>query len=130
MIDARWDKQLSSPLYSAGYFLNHGIFFKPSFKKQKEVARGLLSTIIALVPDDYMQDLISSQLEEYKQATCDSGMLIDRAIGRTKEALDPDSLDNINVFEEESVITQEDLDNDGVCDVLQPKHAAVNLEDA
>ncbi|KAK2977518.1 hypothetical protein RJ640_029402 [Escallonia rubra] len=52
-----------------------------------------------------------------------------RAIGRTKEALDPVSLDNIDVSEEESVITQEDLDNDGGCDVLQLEPAAVNLED-
>ncbi|KAK3024556.1 hypothetical protein RJ639_043496 [Escallonia herrerae] len=76
VIDARWDKQLSSPLHSAGCFLNPRIFFKPSFKKQKEVTRGLLSTTTALVPDDYMQDLISSQLEEYKQATSDFGMPI------------------------------------------------------
>ncbi|KAK3026709.1 hypothetical protein RJ639_041322 [Escallonia herrerae] len=130
VIDARWDKQLSSPLHSAGCFLNLGIFFKPSFKKQKEVTRGLLSTITALVHDDYMQDLISSQLEEYKQATGDFGMAIavrqreklNPGYGRTKEALDPVSLDNIDVLadwvsEEESVITQEDLDND------------VNLED-
>ncbi|KAK3006446.1 hypothetical protein RJ639_015956 [Escallonia herrerae] len=57
-----------------------------------------------------------------------------RAIGRTKEALDSVSLDNIDVLadwvsEEESVITQEDLDNDGGWDVLQPKPDAVNLED-
>ncbi|KAK3041213.1 hypothetical protein RJ639_028473 [Escallonia herrerae] len=76
VIDARWDKQLPSPLHSAGCFLNPGIFFKPSFKNKKEVTRGLLSTITALVPDDYMQDLISSQLEEYKQATGDFGMPI------------------------------------------------------
>ncbi|KAK3000622.1 hypothetical protein RJ639_020714 [Escallonia herrerae] len=46
-----------------------------------------------------------------------------RAIGRTKEAFDPVSLDNIDVLadwvsEEESVISQEDLDNDGGWDVL------------
>ncbi|KAK2985205.1 hypothetical protein RJ640_010494, partial [Escallonia rubra] len=86
VIDARWDKQLSSPLHSAGCFLNPGIFFKPSFKKQKEVTRGLLSTITALVPDDYMQDLISSQLEEYKQAIGDFGMPI--AV-RQREKLNP-----------------------------------------
>ncbi|KAK3020407.1 hypothetical protein RJ639_045712 [Escallonia herrerae] len=136
VIDARWDKQLSSPLYSAGCFLNPRIFFKPSFKKQKEFTRGLLSTITALVTDDYMQDLISSQLEEYKQATGDFGMPI-AVCQREKlnpEALDPVSLDNIDVLadwvsEEEFVITQEDLDNDGGWDVLQPEPAAVNLED-
>ncbi|KAK2975420.1 hypothetical protein RJ640_014001 [Escallonia rubra] len=136
VINARWDKQLSSPLHSAGCYLNPGIFFKPSFKKQEEVTRGLLSTITALVPDDYMQDLISSQLEEYKQAMGDFGMAI---VVRQREklnleALDPVSLDNIDVLadwvsEEESVITQEDLDNDGGWDVLQPEPIGVNLED-
>ncbi|KAK2991264.1 hypothetical protein RJ640_023678 [Escallonia rubra] len=201
VIDARWDKQISSPLHSAGCFLNPGIFFQALFQEAKG----------ALVSDDYMQDLICSQLEEYKQATGDFGMAIavrqceklnpvawweqfgnncpdlqkfaicvlsqctsatgcernwsvfefihskkhnrlehkrlndlvfvhynlklrERAIGRTKEALDPVSLDNIDVLadwvsEEESVTTQEDLDNDGGWDVLQPEPVAVNLED-
>ncbi|KAK2992386.1 hypothetical protein RJ640_018305 [Escallonia rubra] len=57
-----------------------------------------------------------------------------RAISRTKEALDPLSLDNIDVLadwvsEEKSVITQEDLDNDGGWDLLQPEPIGVNLED-
>ncbi|KAK3041212.1 hypothetical protein RJ639_028472 [Escallonia herrerae] len=56
------------------------------------------------------------------------------AIGQTKEALDQVSLDNIDVLadwvsEEESIITLEDLDNDGGWDVLQPEPAAVNLKD-
>ncbi|KAK3002959.1 hypothetical protein RJ639_017965 [Escallonia herrerae] len=65
------DKQLSSPLHSPGCLLNPGTCFKPSFKKQKEVTRGLLSTITTLVPDDYTQDLT-----KYKQATGDFGMAI------------------------------------------------------
>ncbi|KAK3020167.1 hypothetical protein RJ639_003065 [Escallonia herrerae] len=77
VIDARWVKQLSSPLHSA-------------------------------VPDDYMQDLISLQLEEHKQATGDFGMAI--AI-RQHAKLNPD------------------LDNDGGWDVLQLEPAIVNLED-
>ncbi|KAK3041524.1 hypothetical protein RJ639_002210, partial [Escallonia herrerae] len=86
VIDVRWDKQLSSPLHSARCFLNPGIFFKPSFEKQKEVTRDLLSTITTLVPDDYMQDLISSQLKEYKQAMGYFGMAI--AV-RQREKLNP-----------------------------------------
>nr|TKS15721.1 hypothetical protein D5086_0000029670 [Populus alba] len=60
---------------------------RPSFSKQKEVTRGLLSTITRLVPDCDTQDLISGQLEEYKKATCDFGMPL--AI-RQKEKLNPE----------------------------------------
>ena len=35
VIDARWDKQLHSPLHAAGCFLNPAIYFRPSFKRQK-----------------------------------------------------------------------------------------------
>eukprot|EP00258_Populus_trichocarpa_P049868 XP_024465887.1 uncharacterized protein LOC18102381 [Populus trichocarpa] len=86
VIDARWDKQLHSPLHAAGCFLNPGIYFRPSFSKQKEVTRGLLSTITRLVPDCDTQDVISGQLEEYKKATGDFGMLL--AI-RQREKLNP-----------------------------------------
>ncbi|KAK2979663.1 hypothetical protein RJ640_000605 [Escallonia rubra] len=82
------------------------LYMPPSFKKQKEVTRGLLSTITTLVPDDYMQDLISSQLEEYKQGTCDFCMPI---VVRQREKLNPN--------------------NDGGWNVLQLEPAAVNLED-
>ncbi|KAG6532149.1 hypothetical protein ZIOFF_005987 [Zingiber officinale] len=61
----------------------------PSFTKQKEVARGLLTTITRLVPDDDVQDKISAQLEEYKASTGDFGLSI--AI-RQREKLNPVSL--------------------------------------
>ena len=51
VIDVRWDKQLHSPLHAAGCFLNLAIYFRPSFKRQNEVQRGLLSTLMRLVPD-------------------------------------------------------------------------------
>ncbi|XP_042454226.1 uncharacterized protein LOC122038507 [Zingiber officinale] len=86
VIDARWDKQLHSPLHAAGCFLNPAIYFSPSFTKQKEVARGLLTTITRLVPDDDVQDKISAQLEEYKASTGDFGLSI--AI-RQREKLNP-----------------------------------------
>ena len=86
VIDARWDKQLHSPLHAAGCFLNPGIFFRPSFSKQKEVTRGLLTTIMRLVPDCDTQDNISAQIEEYKRATGDFGMTL--AI-RQREKLNP-----------------------------------------
>lgn len=74
VVDARWDKQLHSPLHAAGCFLNPGIYFRPSFTKQKDVTRGLMLTLTMLVPENSLQERISEQLEEYKQAIGDFGM--------------------------------------------------------
>ncbi|GJM86976.1 hypothetical protein PR202_ga02885 [Eleusine coracana subsp. coracana] len=68
VIDARWDKQLHSPLHAAGCFLNPGIFFNASFTKQKEVGKGLTTTLMWLVADLDVQDKVFSQLEEYKRS--------------------------------------------------------------
>ncbi|XP_050249132.1 uncharacterized protein LOC126696428 [Quercus robur] len=68
-----WDKQLHSPLHAAGCFLNPTIYFRPSFKRQNEVQRGLLSTLMRLVPDPDIQDKISSQFDEYKKSIGDFG---------------------------------------------------------
>ncbi|GKV47791.1 hypothetical protein SLEP1_g54653 [Rubroshorea leprosula] len=86
VIDARLDKQLYSPLHAAGCFLNPSIYFKPSFNKQTTVTRGLLNTLTTLISDEDKQDLISSQLEEYKKATGTFGMSL--AI-RQREKLNP-----------------------------------------
>ena len=56
VIDARWGKQLNSPLHAVGCFLNPAIYFRPSFKRQNEVQGGLLSTLMRLVPDPDIQD--------------------------------------------------------------------------
>nr|XP_023915151.1 uncharacterized protein LOC112026694 [Quercus suber] len=63
-----WDKQLHSPLHAVGCFLHPTIYFRPSFKRQNEVQRGLLSTLMRLIPDPDIQDKISSQLDEYKKS--------------------------------------------------------------
>uniref|UniRef100_A0A7N2MM08 BED-type domain-containing protein n=1 Tax=Quercus lobata TaxID=97700 RepID=A0A7N2MM08_QUELO len=86
VIDTRWDKQLHSPLHAAGCFLNPAIYFRPSFKRQNEVQRGLLSTLMRLVPDPDIQDKISSQLDEYKKSIGDFGTSL--AI-RQRERLNP-----------------------------------------
>ncbi|KAL4614141.1 hypothetical protein ACB092_07G032600 [Castanea dentata] len=86
VIDARWDKQLHSPLHAAGCYLNPEIFFRTSFKKQKEITKGLLSTITRLVPNPDEQDTLSSQIEAYKKALGDFGMHM--AI-RQREKLNP-----------------------------------------
>uniref|UniRef100_A0A6N2MJA2 DUF659 domain-containing protein n=1 Tax=Salix viminalis TaxID=40686 RepID=A0A6N2MJA2_SALVM len=85
VIDARWDKQLHSPLHAAGCFLNPGIYFRLLFKT-KGVTRGLLTTIMRLVPDCDTQDNIIAQIEEYKRATGLFGVTV--AI-RNREKLNP-----------------------------------------
>lgn len=86
VIDARWDKQLHSPLHAAGCFLNPGIYFNPNFTKQKEVGKGLITTIMRLVPDLEVQDNVFSQLEEYKKSVGLFGML---GAVRQREKLNP-----------------------------------------
>jgi hypothetical protein len=68
VIDARWDKQLHSPLHAAGCFLNPGIYFGPKFTKQKEVSKGLVTAIMRLISDLEVQDKVFAQLEEYKKS--------------------------------------------------------------
>ncbi|KAI8528484.1 hypothetical protein RHMOL_Rhmol12G0151600 [Rhododendron molle] len=137
-IDARWNRQLHSPLNAAGCFLNPAIYFKPSFKKKKEVDRGMIQALTVLVPDEHLQDQISAQIEEYKQARGDFNMPLairqreklppvswwgqfrglvlelQRIIRPTKDALDPISLENIDVLddwvsEEPSLLNEEDI---------------------
>ncbi|GKU98298.1 hypothetical protein SLEP1_g11318 [Rubroshorea leprosula] len=103
VIDARWDKQLYSPLHSAGCFLNPGIYFRLDFNKQTAVMRGLLNTLTTLIPDEEKQDLISSQLEEI--------------ICRGKKAMDPLSLENIDILadwmaEEPALLDKDDYNVD------------------
>ncbi|XP_030924837.1 uncharacterized protein LOC115951844 [Quercus lobata] len=85
VIDVRWDKQLNSPLHAAGCYLNPEIFFRPSFKKQKDVTKGLLSTITRLVSDPDEQDILSSQIESYKKSLGDFGMPMEQFGNDTPE---------------------------------------------
>ena len=86
VIDPRWDKQLHSLLHAAGCFLNPAIYFRPSFKRQNEVQRELISTLMRLVLEPDIQDKISSQLDEYKKSIGDFGTSL--AI-RQRERLNP-----------------------------------------
>ena len=54
-------------------FLTPAIYFRPSFKRQNEVQRGLLSTLMRLISDPDIQDKISSQLDKYKKSIGDFG---------------------------------------------------------
>ncbi|XP_077219001.1 uncharacterized protein LOC143853151 [Tasmannia lanceolata] len=74
IIDQRWDRQLHSSLHAAGYFLNPALFFTPTFSRHSEVTRGLLACITRLVPDEGTQDLITNQIEDYREAKGMFGM--------------------------------------------------------
>lgn len=68
VIDKIWDAHLHSPIHAAGYYLNPSLFYSNDFCGDPEVAFGLLSSIVRLVQDSRIQDLISKQLEEYRHA--------------------------------------------------------------
>ncbi|KAL4651026.1 hypothetical protein ACB092_01G128800 [Castanea dentata] len=155
---------------SAGCFLNPAICFRLSFKRQNEVQRGFLSTLMRLVPNPDIQDKISSQLDEYKKSMvswweqfghkapnlqsfairmlsqCCSATgcerindlvfvhynlgLRERNIQSNKYALDPISLDNINlmgdwVAEEPALLNPDDIKWDCLNELI----ALVNVEE-
>ncbi|XP_027941001.1 uncharacterized protein LOC114194784 [Vigna unguiculata] len=59
-VKKRWDKQLHRPLHAAGYFLNPQMHYRPGFKADLEVKRGLMECITRMVEDEDEQTLIMS----------------------------------------------------------------------
>ncbi|XP_020537128.1 uncharacterized protein LOC105640149 isoform X2 [Jatropha curcas] len=82
VIDEIWDNHLHSPLHAAGYYLNPSLFYSTDFYSDPEVAFGLLCCIVRMVQDQHTQDLISSQLDEYRHArgAFKDGSAIDKRI--------------------------------------------------
>ncbi|KAF7130281.1 hypothetical protein RHSIM_Rhsim10G0109700 [Rhododendron simsii] len=68
---------------------------RPFFMKKKEVARRMIQALTVLVPDEHLQDQISAQMEEYKQATGDFNMPL--AI-RQREKLPPGLVPDLQKF--------------------------------
>jgi len=68
-IEQRWSNQLRSPLHAARCILNQGIFFMPSFSKQREVTRGFLTIVTSLIHDFDVQEQISEQLKSYNRTS-------------------------------------------------------------
>ncbi|GLU21905.1 hypothetical protein SLE2022_380170 [Rubroshorea leprosula] len=68
VIDEIWDGQLHSALHAAGYYLNPSLFYSTDFHSDPEVAFGLLCCMVRLVLEQRVQDLISRQLEEYRNS--------------------------------------------------------------
>jgi hypothetical protein len=69
LIDKRWDEQLDSPLYAAGYFLNPQFHYSPGFRDDINVKRGLDHCITRMVADPEERSKIKSQLDDFdKQA--------------------------------------------------------------
>ncbi|MCL7025853.1 hypothetical protein MKW94_028732 [Papaver nudicaule] len=69
VIDGIWDNQLHSSIHSAGYYLNPGLFYFDDFYADAEVAAGLFCCIVRIADDKREQDLITSQLNEYRKAS-------------------------------------------------------------
>ncbi|KAI8544867.1 hypothetical protein RHMOL_Rhmol08G0328200 [Rhododendron molle] len=67
-IDEIWNNHLHSPLHSAGYFLNPGLFYSSDFFTDAEVATGLLCCIVRMVEGKHVQDLVTLQVEQYRAA--------------------------------------------------------------
>eukprot|EP00253_Pinus_taeda_P008626 PITA_08626 len=67
IIDARWDRQLHSPLHAAGYFLNPQYFYdKSKFNEDGEVGKGLMTCMEKCFPDPEHQSHVFSQLQDYR----------------------------------------------------------------
>eukprot|EP00253_Pinus_taeda_P013226 PITA_13226 len=67
IIDARWDRQLHSPLHAAGYFLNPQYFYdKSKFNEDGEVGRELMTCVERCFPDPEQQSRVVSQLQDYR----------------------------------------------------------------
>eukprot|EP00253_Pinus_taeda_P035010 PITA_35010 len=67
IIDARWDRQLHSPLHAAGYFLNPQYFYdKSRFNEDGEVGRGLMTCMERCFPDPEHQSHVFSQQQDYR----------------------------------------------------------------
>ncbi|KAJ8775002.1 hypothetical protein K2173_020006 [Erythroxylum novogranatense] len=76
IINERRKRQLSSPLFVAGAFLNPSVYFRLDVEKQAEVSRGMLMTITTIVPHDSMQIALTTQMEAYKYSYGDFGMSV------------------------------------------------------
>ncbi|XP_042979597.1 uncharacterized protein LOC122309878 [Carya illinoinensis] len=73
IIDSRWDKQLHSPLHAAGYVLNPGIFYSPSFKNKNDVVKGFNSCVMKMELDPDDQDKIIEELDLYRTSVGEFG---------------------------------------------------------
>ncbi|XP_059643392.1 uncharacterized protein LOC132285239 [Cornus florida] len=68
IIDEIWNQHLHSPLHCAGYYLNPVYIYSSDFFIDNEVSSGLLCSIVCMVEDKHVQDLISLQIDEYRMA--------------------------------------------------------------
>ncbi|KAI8540876.1 hypothetical protein RHMOL_Rhmol08G0019000 [Rhododendron molle] len=74
VIDTRWDYQLHRPLHAAAYYLNPKFQYSETFKADREVRKGLYTTIERMYPDMDTRLIIDEQLEKFKNAEGMFGM--------------------------------------------------------
>ncbi|KAG6480983.1 hypothetical protein ZIOFF_057574 [Zingiber officinale] len=72
IIDWRWIRQLTCPLYAAAFFLNPR-FFIIQGDISNEISSGVLDCIEKLVPDANIQDKVQKALSLYKSSSGDFG---------------------------------------------------------
>ncbi|XP_076955044.1 uncharacterized protein LOC143629738 [Bidens hawaiensis] len=70
IIDKRWECQLRRPLHVTRYYLNPEYYYEDEDKANSgEISGGVMDCISRLIPDVKTQDLVSHQLDAYKDAT-------------------------------------------------------------
>ncbi|KAI3950947.1 hypothetical protein MKW92_051413 [Papaver armeniacum] len=65
VFDGIWNNQLHSPIHSAAFFLNPGLFYSKDFNEDDEIKEGLTDCIERMVEDKRARYLIFLQLDEY-----------------------------------------------------------------
>ncbi|KAI8530748.1 hypothetical protein RHMOL_Rhmol11G0083700 [Rhododendron molle] len=109
VIDTRWDYQLHRP---AAYYLNPKFQYSETFKADREVRKGLYTTIERMYPDMDTRIIIDEQLEKFKNAEGMFGMEMakltrDKKQPGKKKASELDDEDEIEVLDDDEVIELE-----------------------
>ncbi|KAK4342727.1 hypothetical protein RND71_038543 [Anisodus tanguticus] len=88
-IDDIWDEYLHSHLHAVGYFLNPTLFYSSDFHTDVEVSCGLCFCVVRMAEDRHIQDLITSQIDEYRlgKGTFHDGSFKDKLSNTSSGAL-------------------------------------------
>ncbi|KAF8378274.1 hypothetical protein HHK36_029613 [Tetracentron sinense] len=106
IVDKRWNAQLHQPLHAAGYYLNPEFFYKNrQIGSCEEVMSGLYDVIERLVPELEIQEKISRELIQYKNA---EGIFGRTMVIRQRDTLPPERFKSRNSLDP---ITLRDIDD-------------------
>ncbi|KAK9281172.1 hypothetical protein L1049_004067 [Liquidambar formosana] len=68
VINGVWNNHLHRPLHATGYFFNPSFYYLNGFYVDAEVTSGLLCCMLHMVQDCSLQNIISQQIDEYREA--------------------------------------------------------------